>query len=313
MKHSDNEPLAASRLHSSIKYLFLLAASLILASCEKEVKFNLKSEASKLVVEGVIETGMPPLVRLSKSIGFFSKIDLQTLSDAYVHQAEITVSDGSQTVALKEYHLTQGSISLYFYSVDTASQQALLFIGTPGKTYQLSIKYGGKTYQSQTSIPFPKPLDSIWAVAPPASEMPKDYPDSRLLYAQYTDPDTPGNRIRYFTKRNSGPFLPAFYSVYDDEIINGTTIQIQMPAGYQKMDTFNLQTYGYFYKGDTVVVKWCSIDKNVFNFWRTLEYSYGATGNPFSTPVEVSTNISGGALGVWAGYGATYDTLVISN
>lgn len=312
MRHSDKEQLRTNRLFSFGKLSLILFTFLLITSCEKEVKFNLKNEGSKLVVEGAIETGMPPFVKLSKSIGFFSKVDLKTLSDAFVHNAIITVSDGAQIVSLKEYKLTSFRVPFYFYSVDTTDPQALHFLGIPGRTYKLTIKFDGKTYTSKSGIPFPKPLDSIWATAPPPAEMPQGFPNSRLLYAQYTDPDTPGNRVRYFTKRNSEPFLPAFYSVYDDEIINGTTIQIPMPAGFQKMDSFNLDTYGYFYKGDTVVVKWCSIDKNVFNFWRTLEYSYGATGNPFSSPVEVSTNITGGALGVWAGYGTTYDTLVIS-
>jgi hypothetical protein len=314
MKHSDKELLKKSKLYTLRNFpLILIAGLFLLTSCEREVNFNLKNEGTKLVVEGAIETGMPPVVRLSNSIGFFSKVDLNTLEDAYVHHASVSVSDGNQTIHLKEYLYSQGGIDLYFYSTDTANSQDLHFLGTPGKTYQLTIQYDGKTYTSQTGIPYPKPLDSLWAVMPPPDEMPKDHPDSRLLYAQYSDPDTPGNRIRYFTKRNNKPFLPALYSVYDDEIINGTTIQIQMSAGFQKMDSLNLETYGYFYKGDTVVVKWCSIDKKVFDFWRTLEYSYGSTGNPFSSPVEVSTNINGGALGVWAGYGATYDTLVISN
>lgn len=311
MKLSDKEPLSKNK-NSAFRFLPLLAgAMLLLASCEKEVKFNLKNEGQKLVVEGGIETGTPPVVQLSKSIGFFNQVDLQTLADAYVHDAVVSVSDGIQSVSLKEYHFEQDGFSLYFYSIDTADAQALQFHGAPGKTYSLSINYDGKTYTSKTTIPFPKPLDSLWAVAPPPEEMPEDYPDSRQLFAQYTDPDTPGNRVRYFTKRNNNELLPPLYSVYDDAIINGTTIEIQLSAGFQKMDSLDIETFGYFYKGDTVVVKWCAIDKSVFDFWQTLEFSYGSSGNPFSSPVEVTTNIKGGALGIWAGYGTTYDTLII--
>lgn len=283
----------------------------LLSSCEKDVDFRLRPGADKVVVEGTIETGLPPYVFLTKSIGFFSNMDWNTLANAFLHDAVITVSDGSRSVTLKEYPFFHNGASFYLYTVDSADIQALTFRGVAGKTYRLQIDYAGKTYTSGTNIPFPVSLDSLWALPPPPEEMPEDYPDSRLLYAQYTDPDTPGNRVRYFTQRNGSPFLAPLYSVYDDAIINGTSVQIQLPSGFNKMDSINRETFGYFYKGDTVVVKWCSIGKPVFDFWRTLEYAYGSTGNPFASPVEVSTNISGGALGVWAGYGSAYDTLVI--
>lgn len=283
------------------------------SSCEKNVDFKLRPGTEKVVVEGTIETGLPPYIFLTKSIGFFSNIDLNTLADAFLHDAVITVSDGNDTVMLKEYQFSNNGAPFYFYTVDSADIHALAFRGIAGRHYELKIRYAGATYTSSTLIPYPVPLDSLWALPPPEAEMPEDYPDSRLLYAQYTDPDTPGNRIRYFTQTNNAPFLAPLYSVYDDAIINGTSVQIQLPSGFNKMDSINRETLGYFYKGDTVVIKWCSIDKQVFDFWRTLEYSFGSTGNPFSSPVEVTTNMSGGALGVWAGYGSIYDTLIISD
>lgn len=295
----------------SLIFLFVLPIALLLVSCEKEVKFDLGASAEKVVIEGTIETDLPPYVFLSKSIGFFSKINLNTLSNAYLHDAKITVSDGTQSFLLREYQVINAGISFYFYSVDSADLAALAFRGTIGKTYSLKVEYDGKVYESVTNIPQPKALDSLWAKPPPAEEMPKDHPNSMLLFARYTDPDTLGNRVRYFTKRNQGRFLPPYYSVNDDAIINGSRIDIQLNAGFDRMDTIDQQTLGYFYKGDTVVVKWSAIDKGVFDFWRTLEFSYGATGNPFASPVEVTSNISGGALGVWAGYGNTFDTLVI--
>lgn len=291
--------------------LLLIGLATLWASCEKEVKFDLGSAAEKVVIEGTIETGLPPYVFLTKSIGFFSKVNLNTLSNSFLHDARITVSDGSQSFVLREYQVDNGGIPFYFYSVDSADIAALAFRGSAGKTYSLTVEYAGQVYESVTAIPYAKALDSLWAQAPPPEELPKDHPNSMLLFARYTDPDTLGNRIRYFTKRNDQPFLPPYYSVNDDAIINGSRIDIQLNAGFDRMDTINTETFGYFYKGDTVIVKWSAIDKGVFDFWRTLEFSYGATGNPFAAPVEITSNIRGGALGVWAGYSNTFDTLVI--
>lgn len=294
----------------SVFLIFLFLSSLALfSSCEKEVHINLKPGSEKVVVEGNIEAGLPPFIVLTKTIDFFSKIDLSILEDIFLHDAQITVSDGQRTINLKEYAFNNNNYTFYIYTIDSSDLSAFNFRGEYGKDYHLKITYQGKTYESTTSIPFGNGLDSLW-VAPP------DFPseatvNSVTLYGQYSDPDTLGNKVRYFTKRNSGEFLAPFFSTLDDGIINGTTVPVRIYPGYVKTDTMNRETFGYFTKGDTVIVKWSSIDKDVFDFWRTLEFSATATGNPFAAPVEVSTNISGGALGVWAGYGSTYDTLVI--
>lgn len=289
----------------------LLAAFAGLSSCEKEVNFELGPGADKVVVEGTIESGLPPYIFLSKSIGFFSKVDFNTLGNAFLHDAVITVKEGNRSFTLKEYSFDNSGVLFYFYSVDTADVQARNFTGEPGKTYDLRILLDGKEYTATTSIPYVKPLDSLWAEPPPPEDADPDFPDLMRLFGSYTDPDTLGNRIRYYTRKNSEGYLPPYYSVYDDAIVNGTRIKVQIDAGFNKMDTFNRKTFGYFYKGDTVTVKWSAIDKGVFDFWRTLEFSYGSTGNPFTTPVAITSNITGGALGVWAGYGVSTSSYII--
>lgn len=289
---------------------FFLFALVILSSCEKEVKIKLKPGSEKVVVDGRIETGQIPFVIFTRSIDFFSKIDLNTLEDAFLHDAVMTISDGQKTITLREYEFLNNGIRFFIYSADTANGQSFQFKGEFGKTYDLKIQYNGQVYQSQTTIPFVKNVDSMWASPPDFPS--NDYPDLRSVFAQYTDPDTLGNRIRYFVSRNNQEFLPPFFSTYDDALINGTTVPVRIYPGFNKADSIVRETFGYFSKGDTVVLKWSSIDQKVFDFWQTLEFSATATGNPFAAPVEVSTNISNGALGVWAGYGNSFDTLIIS-
>ena len=62
--------------------------------------------------------------------------------------------------------------------------------------------------------------------------------------------------------------------------------------------------------GDTVTVKWANIDSRTYDFYNTLENDGG--GSPFSSPLRIKSNVTGdSAIGVWAGYGARYYTLVI--
>lgn len=292
-----------------ITAVFLLLLSLV--SCEKEVHINLNNGESQLVVQGAIETGLPPYVILSKSIGYSPTIDLSTLANTYVHGAVVTVSDGSRTVTLREYQIDSvvqhTSYSFYIYSVDSADPQSLSFVGQLEHYYTLHISFEGKDYTSTTKIPNPKPLDSLWAEKTDTV----NNPDARVVWFKYTDPDSLGNCFRYFTSTNRGPFYPWINSVFNDDIINGSTVSYRMNLGYDHSKNPDFDSVGKARVGDTVVIKWCAIDKAVYNFYNTLEYSTGTVGSPFVSPVNVKTNMNGGALGIWAGYGTTYKTIII--
>jgi hypothetical protein len=304
--------VSAGRL--SIFFAFIVSCSFVfsLASCEKEVNIDLNTGPPKLVIEGQIENDGFPFVVLTKSVGYFSTIDLSLLENNFVHGAVIKVSDGIKTVTLKEYSLDTGVNNLnkfYFYSIDFADTIANKFTGITEKYYSLTVEYEGKTYESITKIPSVRGVDSMWFQAPKEQV---EVPDAVILVAKFTDPDTPGNFLRYFTRRNNEFFLPGISSVYPDDLVNGTTIDsLVLEAGYNRSKNVNRDSLGYFFKGDTVTLKWCSIDKSVYDFYRTYEYATGTIGNPFASPVSVLTNIKGGALGIWAGYGAKYKTAVV--
>ena len=57
-----------------------LFTGLMLSGCEKAVHFDLENAPPKLVVEATIENGQPPIVYLSKSMNYFSSIDLGVLA-----------------------------------------------------------------------------------------------------------------------------------------------------------------------------------------------------------------------------------------
>ncbi|HRG92307.1 MAG TPA: DUF4249 family protein, partial [Chitinophagaceae bacterium] len=103
-------------------FFFFSLLALILSSCEKDVNFDLDETAPKLVVEASIENGQAPVVYLSKSIGFFSRIDPATLSANFVRNAQVFVSNGTRTHQLKEYSIpVPGGYNFYYYSADPSS------------------------------------------------------------------------------------------------------------------------------------------------------------------------------------------------
>ncbi|MFM8978263.1 MAG: hypothetical protein ACKOJE_09460, partial [Bacteroidota bacterium] len=81
----------------------------------------------------------------------------------------------------------------------------------------------------------------------------------------------------------------------------------------KEADLFNESTsfeeFGLFQAGDTIDIKWASIDRTGFLFWRSLAQAAGGGGGPFGAQPTVTTNLKalrGGALGLWAGYGSVH-------
>jgi hypothetical protein len=290
------------------------------SSCEKEINVDLADSEKKIVIEGVIESNQVPYVTISKSIGFFDKIDLGSVQ--YVNNAIVKIQDLSdnKTITLKEYNLdtTVGTQTFHFhiYGPDLNDPIAMSFKGQVEHTYKLSISAEGKQYESITKIPGSVGLDSLWLEPVPGME------DSlKAVKAYYNDPDTFGNAVKLETLTNrfikTGVpeiYYTSFNSVYNDDIINGTRIPLSIDLGYNKSENYSqseINTIGFVRKGDTVNIKWSAIDTHVFDFWETLAFSQSSVGNPFASPTKIQSNIPG-ALGVWAGYGSIYYKIIDS-
>ncbi|MEI8075400.1 MAG: DUF4249 domain-containing protein [Bacteroidota bacterium] len=280
---------------------------LLLMSCEKTINIKTDITAPKLAVDAEIENELPPTVVLSSSIGYYASIDSTVLTNSFIHDAVVTISDGSKTHQLKEYKLPIANGFVYYYSSDPSNPSTYMK-GVLGKQYTLKIAYQNQVYSSVTTIPaLTKLMDSIWW------QPIKNYPDSPqvVFMTKVTDPPGLGNYIRYFTKQNAGPFLPGINSVFDDQIVDGKTYSIQIDRGVNRNVPIDRANYGYFLKGDTATIKLCNIDKATYDFWRTWEYAFQSLGNPFSSPGKVTGNIDNGALGAFCGYAAQYKSLII--
>lgn len=290
-----------------LRFVWIGLLGLALLACEKTISFSVDRQNPKLVVDGSIETGRPPVIFLTNSLDYFSKISPEILANSFVRNAVITLSNGSLSHQLREYGRSTPAGTLYYYTIDSSNLATAIW-GEPGKTYTLDIAVGNAHYLSTTTIPFlAKTVDSIWWKPSPNN------PDTNkvVLMARVTDPKGYGNYIRFFTAVNGGPFFPGLNSVFDDQIVDGTTYDIEVEKGVDRNANIDFQNYSFFDRGDTVTLKFTNIDKATFDFWRTMEYNYGSIGSPFSSPTKVLGNISNGALGYFGGYSTEYKTLVI--
>jgi hypothetical protein len=277
----------------------------VFTGCEKNIGIKLDNIQPKLVVEATIENEQAPVVVLTKSVGYFSAISPEVLAQSFIHNAEVFISNGSLTHKLREYPVSVGpGISLYYYSIDSGSL-ATAFNGELNHSYSLKIIAEGQEFTSTTTIPkMTKVVDSLWWKPATNGDSTK-----AIVMVRATDPPGFGDYIRYFTKANHGPFYPPMNSTFDDLFIDGTTYELQVAPGVDRNATN--KEHNYFTRGDTLTFKLSNIDKATYEFWRTMEFSYGSVGNPFSTPTKVLSNISNGGLGYFGGYASQYRTLII--
>lgn len=287
--------------------IFITGFCILFFSCEKNIDFSLNKVDAVLVVDAQIENGQAPTVALSKSLDYFGAISPQILANSFVHGADVTMSNGTLTHTFKEYTVPlSNGYFLYYYGIDSANL-ATAFVGQFNKQYNLTIKAEGKVYSAKTTIPLlAKIFDSLWTKMPP----PNVDTSKRILMARAIDPPGLGNYVRYFTKKNRERFLPGFNSVYNDEVVDGTTYQGQVDQGIDRNNPIPTGDDRLFTRGDTISFKLSNIDKATYTFWNTWEFNQQSIGNPFSQPGKVIGNISNGALGAFCGYASQVATVI---
>jgi hypothetical protein len=289
-----------------ITFMLAIVAWLLFPSCEKNITLNLPIAESKIVVEGYVFQDTFPYAFITRNAPFFSTLDSSALQQYIVHGATVTVSDGITTDTMREY--TLGQIVIYACLNNNLK-------GHVGRTYTLRVESGGEVVTASTYIPQPVPLDSVWWKSQ------GEHDSLGWAWAHMTEPDTIGNYYRWFAKRiNHYPdgeqkdfdFIAPIGSTFEDKFINGKSFDFFYNRGNEPnstKDDDNNDERMFFKRGDTIVVRFCTMDRANFQFWRDEETQVSNNGNPFANPAPVSSNINGG-LGVWGGYSVSYDTII---
>lgn len=321
--------MASMKIIKGYKLLFVLLTAGLLFSCTKEVQIDIPGFKEQLVIDGFIETDQPPLVLISRSKDIYSPTDLDAFLSGFVSGAEVTMSDGTNTYTLDEvctdnlppgteeiaaaiFGIPASELANYHLCAYTSFNTAAW--GQLGKTYTLSVTFEGKTYTGSTQILQPTALDSLWWEAEP------DTPGYGFSYAILSDPAASYDAYKWEVRRlNQGDdgnpidarFQTTFNPVWDDEFVNGKTFEFfyENPMTFYDEEIED-QYRGLYKQGDTVVVKLSKMDRGVYEFMINKYTQIATTGNPFSSPTNIVSNLDGGCLGVWAGYAPWFDTLV---
>ncbi|MEI6863614.1 MAG: DUF4249 domain-containing protein [Candidatus Omnitrophota bacterium] len=229
-----------------------------LTSCEKLIILQLNDASPRVVIQGNIydQTG-PYYVKISKSVTFDE-------SSTYppVTGARVEISDNVNQPEV----LTESLPGTYKTS---------RLRGIPGRKYSLSVITGSDTYQSVSTMPQAVFIDSLYFAT-------NQFSGEKAATIRFNDPPNFVNfyRLVYFVNSVQ---QRQFY-ILDDELYQGASIKYALMSRDSGVKLV---------KGDNVTVWLESVDKGVFEYFRTTGHENGQSTSP-ANPVS---NISNGALG----------------
>jgi hypothetical protein len=294
------------RKHFRKIFSVVLLAGLI--SCESEIDIDLPPPETLVVVDGTIENGEYARVTVTKTAPYFDVISVATLSNIFIFDAVVVLSDGTINDTL-DLTIDPTQFPPIFYK---GTNPAL--VGQEWKTYYLTVIALGDTLTSSTSIPGVVPVDSIhW-------EQYGTNDSLGLGWIFFKEPDSLGNCYNLLAKRQGFPNFVAIpgQSISNDQLANGSYVSFLFARPSPTPGWFNTATGDtipdedgvLWRRGDTVSIKLCSIDLGSYDFLRTYDDAASSFGNPFSAPTFVASNINGG-LGGFVGIGASYQTYIV--
>lgn len=302
-------------MESKITWRFAIMALVItfLHACEEPYLPSIPESTPQFVVEGYVEAGgsnQPVIVVLTKSIPYLSKVSADVLAASFVKGATIEVNDQEKVVSLSEICLNdlpedqrKKALELLGITGDSIAYDICVYVDIlnqidkkVGGKYDLSVRVGDTLLTATTTIPEMVPLhDFIW-------EVPPGKPNDTLAQLKVTinDPANKQDYYRYLTASQGGGLIAPLNSVTDDVLFDGQTFEFPLSKAENRNADFDPDTFGLFLRGDSVTVKWCTIDKAHFDFWNTRDNAANS-GGPFSSYTRIATNINGGQ-GIWGGY-----------
>jgi len=238
--------------------IVLVVLSCFLSSCKKVIKLDLGTSSPQIVIQGDIYDHQGPYsVQISKSVNFYDSNTYPAVSGATV-----IISDNTG----HSEQLKEESPGLY---------STLALQGVPGRTYNLLVKIDGQTYTASSTMPEPVEIASVY--------FQKSLFGNEIFPAiSFQDPANISNyyRLMYFINNKQQNDI----NVTDDQLNAGKTINYVI----RPLDTDNKLVVG-----DVVTVWLESVDKGVYEYFRTS----GREGGQSASPANPTSNISNGALG----------------
>lgn len=281
--------------------LIFILCNLLFCSCQPELDYTIRGYTQKIIVEGYIANDEYPVVYLSLNIPFSEEVDSVSIIKNVITSAKVTVSDGTKTEIL-----TAGFWDNKYFPPH--QYRGTEIKGEEGKTYYLTIEYGGYTLHAQTTIPHK--IENV-----NFNSIPVTGNDTlRILSMTFNIDPNLKNSFRVYTMKRKDGFYQTIPLLYNPNfLLTGDNTFTISPTPSKEDKSFSEGSY--FAKGDTIDVKVCSIDSISTQFFKDLTMFSTATGvgnNIFIGEKDaLKSNISLPGFGIWCGSGINIFKVII--
>ncbi|MBB6612505.1 DUF4249 domain-containing protein [Pontibacter sp. Tf4] len=264
-----------------MKRLLYLLPLFFIVGCnmEKEIEIVLPAHEPQLVVECYIEDGFPFEATVLESSSYFDYP-----APPVVPSAQVYIMYRDQRVKLNYSPGYNSRTNRYFTHITTVRAQPI-----PGETYSLEVTDDkGRKVTGFTTILPKVPITNV--------EWRFNEKDKALLLTTFQDDPAMPNYYRYMTHGDTLKEGSLRDFTTSDELTNG------------KETTYGS---GYDYEeGDTLIISLFHIEKQYYDFLRSVRDAQNANGNPFAQPARVKSSLQGG-IGIFTNLAFDRDTVII--
>lgn len=276
------------------KSLILVSSVFVFTSCEKVIDIDLNNIEPEVVIEATItDTEGPYLIYLSKTGDYFEPGEYPAISNGLV-----IISDD------------QGVIDTCI-EIEPGVYQTNNIKGKSDHYYSLYVEIEGKTYTAETYMPEKVELDSITYMYTNALSPGGD--DGYLMKCQFVDPMGQENYYRIKTYKNGELFIEPGNEIviWNDVLFDGVNADIPAKRGG---DMFSLN--------DTISIELLTIDNKMFQYYTSLINSLASGSGGMESmgknmiigaaaPTNPPTNLTNGAVGYFAAYCVSKQSIII--
>jgi len=254
----------------SIKICALCFLLFMMNSCTKVITLKLNNATPEYVVEGTI----------TDSIGTAQVLISQT-KDFYANNSFVGITGAIVTIT------NDSGVVTTLTATDSGVYTSPILVGQQNHTYTLNVLVAGKTFTATSTMPTKVPFDSLFISTNASFGSAK-----KVANVQYQDPIGKGNSYRFIEYVN-GTQQEAVFAENDDLTDGNKMIMPLNIFGSDSLANKNINS------GDIVKVDMQCIDKNVYEYWYSLDQ--GSTGSSQSAaPGNPVSNMQGGALGYFS-------------
>lgn len=266
------------KLNEMKKIIILFSLIALFTACEDVIEIDLKNIEPKIVIAGAInDLENECTVRISKTVDYFKPGTYPPVTNATV-----LVSDNLGN-------------TFNFEEKENGKYTSVDFKANENTSYTLNVNIENKVYEADVTLPEKVEISYLTSEETPLY---MEFDGGYIVNCHLTDPLEEENyyRLKAYNINDAEKAGDSKY-LFNDDLTEGKLILMQWDVEQYELN-------------DTVVVELQTLDKSTYQYYNTL-FLLGDNIFGSSNPANPKTNLNNDAMGLFAAYTISRDTIII--